>query len=459
MRQLRVAFVVALAACAKGDDVPSPAPGSVTDPDLAALIDGASAKVRAGREDAEAWAGLAMAYDANAFYTLAEPCYRRALELRPREAKWWYGLAYVLERRDRYDEAVAAAKRAAELASDYAPIPRSMALWALARGRLDEAETAAERALNLSGGGAGSWIVVARIHMERGHDEDAVVALQHALEGWPEDWGKPSYAHFLLGNALSRLGRSEDAAQHFALGRGKPPQLPDPWRGEVVEFREGFASRLVRAHQLVLRDEYDAAIAALLKLRETNPRHEQVLTDLGTSYLLTGRWTDAIEALKACVEAHPNSLDPQLQLARGLWAAGRREEAVRQAEAAVAANPTAADAFETRGWLLLRNGRPEPSLADFETAARLDPTNASALSLAGAANLVLDRDAAAQAVFQRALAIDAGQTTAIAGLAILEIRRGDLAAADAHLARIARLRDDAAPLVAEARKQRLLANR
>jgi protein O-GlcNAc transferase len=459
VRPFLAAFLFALAACAQGDGVPAPVPGSVSDPDLAALIDSASAKVRAAREDADAWAGLAMVYDANAFYTLAEPCYRRAVELRPSEAKWWYGLAYVLERRDRYDEAVAAAKRASELAPDYAPIPRTMALWALARGRLDEAETAAERALNLSGGGAGSWIVVARIHMEHGHDADAVEALRHAIEGWPEDWGKPSYAHFLLGNALARLGRSEEAARHFALGRGKPPQLPDPWRGEVVDFREGFASRLVRAHQLVLRDEHEAAIAALLKLRETNPRHEQVLTDLGTAYLLTGRWTDAIEALKACVDAHPNSLDPQLQLARGLWAAGRRDEAVRQAEAAVAANPTAGDAFETRGWLLLRNGRPEPSLADFETAARLDPTNASALSLAGAANLVLDRDADAEAAFRRALALDAGQTTAIAGLAIVEIRRRDLAAADAHLAKIARLRDDAAPLVAEARKQRMLAER
>lgn len=459
MRARVALLLVAIAACAKSDDLPVPEPGTVSDPDLAALLDSSAAKVRAAREDADAWASLAMAYDANAFYTLAEPCYRRAVELRPSEAKWWYDLAFVLERRDRYDDAVAAAKRAEELAPDYPPIPRSMALWALSRGRLDDAETAAEKALNVSGGGAGAWIVVGRLHMERGRDAEAAEAFETAISGWPAEWGTPAYAHFLLGNALSRLGRADDAASHFARGRGEPPQLPDPWRSEVVEFREGFAARLVRAHQLVMRDQYEEAIAALEKLRVTHPRHEQVLTDLGTAYLLTGRWPEAVKALEECVAAHPESVDPRLQLARGLWATGRREDAMRQAESAVAADPASGAAFETRGWLKLRNGRAEPALADFETAVRLDPTSASALSMSGAANLVLDRDAAAESAFQRALRLDAGQTTATAGLAIVAIRRGDLAAADAFLERISRLRDDAAPLVAEARKQRALAVR
>jgi tetratricopeptide (TPR) repeat protein len=458
MRRAAAALLLA-AACARGPDVPVPPASSVTDETLAAALRADADRVRAAPDDPVAWAALAMRYDANWFDDLAAACYRRALAARPGEPKWWYGLAFVLERTQRYDEAVAAAARALESAPDYPPLHRSLALWALARGRLDDAEESARRALEVSDGGAGAWIALGRVQMERGADGPAAESFGEAVRRWPPDWGPATYAHFLLGNALRRLGRTEEATRELALGRHAVPQLPDPWRGEVMALREGFDARVERAHRLVMADRFEEAERELTELRRARPTHEQVLTELGTLYLLTSRWKEAIAALEECVDAHPAALDPRLQLARGLWATGRRDEALRHTQAAVQSNPDSADAYEARGMFRLRASRPDDALADFDTAARLDPTSASARAFAGAANLVLERIDAAAAAFEAATRVDPSQTTAVAGLAIVAVKRGDLARADALLAQIAHVPEQGAPLVAEARQNRAAAGR
>ena len=462
MRRWAVVLALCLAACPDpdGDHVPTPPPGSVTDADLADLLRHFAAEVEdetKPSERAAKLATLAMAYQANSFDTLAETCYRRALAERPGEAKWWYLLAFVLERQDRYDEAVAAAKRAEALVPDYPPLYRSLAFWALSRGKLADAEIAARRAVELSNGGAGALIALGRVQLEAGLDAEAAESFAQAIANWPADWGNSGYAHFLHGNALRRLGREGEALRELALGRGEPTPLPDPWRAEVAGFRAGFEADMQRAHHLVESGRVDEAIPALQELRERRPKHRQVLTDLGTAYLYQSRWGEAIAVLEECVTAHPDAVDPALQLARALWAAGRREEAMRRAQHVVDANPLSSDAFEARGMLHLRGDRAGEALADFDTAGRLDPASATPPALAGAANLALERWAAAQSAFDRALTIDPSQATAIAGSAIVAVRRGDLAAADRLLGRIERRPAGSATLVAEARAARAAA--
>jgi Flp pilus assembly protein TadD len=221
-----------------------------------------------------------------------------------------------------------------------------------------------------------------------------------------------------------------------------------------MQRREGFDVRLDRAHRLLMADRFDEALAALVALRARRPRHEQVLSDIGTVHLLTGRWREAIEVLEECVAEHQGSVEPRLQLARGLWASGRRDDAMRHADEALRVDPGSADALEARGMLRLRGGDPAGALADLERAETLDPRNALVPAFLGAAQLALGRPGAAEPAFARALALDPDQTTAIAGSAILRLRGGDASGADALLARIARYADDAAPLVAEARAAR-----
>lgn len=451
-------LVLAGAACADAAAIPEPPSGSVEDPDLAAAIAASVSAVRAAPDDAGVWADLAATYDANFFDALAEEAYRRALALRDGDARAWYGLAHVLERQGRYDEAVAAARRAEEIAPDYPPLPRTIALWALARGHLDEAEKAAARALETSNGGAGAWIAAGRVALERGDVAAAEEAFREAVERWPPDWGPPSYARFLRGNALRRLGRVDDAAAELAHARDAEPRLPDPWRGEVMARRDGFDVRLDRAHRLLMADRFAEAAASLEALRARKPRHEQVLSDLGTVHLLTGRWDEAIRVLEECVAAHPGSVEPRLQLARGLWASGRREQAMRHADEAIRVDPGSADAFEARGMLRLRAGDAAAALADLRRAESLDPKNVLAAAYAGAASLELGRADDAEVAFARAIALDPSQPTALAGRAILRMRAGDLVAADVLLAAIAPYADDAAPLIAEARRERATAS-
>jgi len=457
-----VAVVVAAAAVAswqfvarsRGPDVPRPSRESITDPFLAEAVDAAVAAARAAPGDADAWAALAMTYDANEFAAYGEQCYRKAVALRPDVARWWYDLAVVLEREDRFDDAATALFRAAELDPSYPPLHYSATLWALSRGRLDDAEVAAQRTMTTSHGATGAFIALGRVQLERGRDDDAAKSLTRALETWPKAWGEPTYVRFLLGTALARLGRADAAAPLLANGAADPRTLPDPWRDEVLARQDGFVARLSRAARLVEANRLPDAVAALEELRRRRPDSVAVATDLGAVYAMSSRIDEAVALLARTTAEHPDSADAAARLVETLWKAGRKQDALREADAAVARIPGSAMAHASRGGALLDAGRADEAVAEFEAVLRLAPTDAAARASIGAARLAQSRPEPAVAAFADALARDAAQPTAVAGMALVELDRGDVAAADAWLAKIASLRSDGVRLVAEARQAR-----
>ena len=130
MRAKRRAALILLAAgilvgCAGEDGrsgVPDPDLGGM-EPQVAALLREARQAVLSAPDSADAWGGLASAYDAHSLFDLAEIGYRRAVELAPRDFRWTYLRAIVREINGaEKEEVVALFGRAAELRPDYAPI-------------------------------------------------------------------------------------------------------------------------------------------------------------------------------------------------------------------------------------------------------------------------------------------------------------------------------------------------
>ena len=435
-------------------EIPVPSKGVIDDPDIAAAVDAAVAAVRAAPGDADAWAELAMTYDANVIPSAAAACYRRAVELRPGAAEWWYGLAAVLEREDHSDDADAALRRAAELAPDYAPLRVSAALWALTRGRADAAETEAQRAMTVSGGSADALVALGRVQLELGRDEDAAKTLARAVEAWPKAWGDAAYPRFLLGTALSRLGRKDEALPMLANGVVQPPQFPDPWRDAVGRRRLGVPTELAKIARFVEANRLKEALASAEALHGRRPDSVAAANSLGYVYLLASRADDAVAVLSAAAQAHPDASDTAARLVSALWIARREGEAMRAADAAVARFPQSFEVLSARGELLMNSDRAEAALADFSAAARFAPADAGPRASAGAALLQLGRDGPALASFEDALSRNSSQATAIAGMAILAARHGDAAAADRWLAKIAGVPPQAARLVGEARAAR-----
>lgn len=127
---------------------------------------------------------------------------------------------------------------------------------------------------------------IGRILVQTERDADAVIALQRATDLAPAD-GETRYA---LASALERLGRREEAAQHFArVEQAQRQALAD-------RRRELSAATLIQEAALrAAEGQFDSAIALYEKALavESNPDVYSVLADL---YTKVGRAADASRA-------------------------------------------------------------------------------------------------------------------------------------------------------------------
>src|SRR5438093_10547151 len=106
--RILLAAVVVLAAAAIGyylwagrmapGPPPPPIPAGLTDPPAQKVVEGKRQAVLAAPRSGTAWGELAMAFDAHHASAEAVACYRRAMDLDPKNARWPFLLAAQLNR-------------------------------------------------------------------------------------------------------------------------------------------------------------------------------------------------------------------------------------------------------------------------------------------------------------------------------------------------------------------------
>ena len=165
-------------------------------------------------------------------------------------------------------------------------IHRLLARALLQQDRVDEALAEFVAVLLIDPLDAAAHAGVGRILVQTERDADAVTALQRATDLAPAD-GETRYA---LASALQRLGRHEEAAQHFArVEQAQRQALAD-------RRRELSAATLIQEAALrAAEGQFDSAIALYEKALavESNPDVYSVLADL---YTRVGRAADASRA-------------------------------------------------------------------------------------------------------------------------------------------------------------------
>ena len=163
---------------------------------------------------------------------------------------------------------------------------RLLATALLQQDRVDEALAEFVAVLLIDPLDATAHAGVGRILVQTERDADAVTALQRATDLAPGD-GETRYA---LASALERLGRREEAAQHFArVEQAQRQALAD-------RRRELSAATLIQEAALrAAEGQFDSAIALYEKALavESNPDVYSVLADL---YTKVGRAADASRA-------------------------------------------------------------------------------------------------------------------------------------------------------------------
>jgi tetratricopeptide (TPR) repeat protein len=163
---------------------------------------------------------------------------------------------------------------------------RLLANTLLQQDRADEAFAEFVAVLLIDPLDAAAHAGVGRIYLQAGRDADAVDALRRATDLAPAD----SETRYALASALERLGRSEEAAQHFArVEQAQRQTLADRRREfSAAALKQEAALRTAEGRFDTAIDLYEKALAV-----ESDPLVYSRLADL---YAKVGRVLDAARA-------------------------------------------------------------------------------------------------------------------------------------------------------------------
>ncbi len=141
---------------------------------------------------------------------------------------------------------------------------------------------------------------------------------------------KPAVAHYSLGNALLRKGRTSEAIDQFTEALRINPDYAE------AHNNLGYA--------LLVTGRTSAAIEQCREALRIDPTYAHAHNNLGNALAQTGRASEAIEHYKQTLRMNPNSADAHSDLGAALALMGRICEAIEELKAAVRINPNNIDA-------------------------------------------------------------------------------------------------------------------
>jgi protein O-mannosyl-transferase len=141
---------------------------------------------------------------------------------------------------------------------------------------------------------------------------------------------KPAEAHYNLGNALLRKGRTSEAIDQFT---------------EALRINPGYAEAHNNlGYALLLTGRPSAAIEPCKEALRIDPGYPLAHNNLGSALVRTGRASEAIDHYKQTLRMSPNFADAHFNLGAALAQMGRISEAIEELKAAVRINPNDLDA-------------------------------------------------------------------------------------------------------------------
>jgi tetratricopeptide (TPR) repeat protein len=327
------------------------------------------AEIEAGFQDALAEGNEAR--DARKF-AAAEAAYRRALTVKPHDARAEYAIGNVFVDQQRWDDAETS-YRAAYATAPNDPdilIALSFALVQPRTGaanakRFADAEYFAKRATQLAPTNAIAWDRLGVALTARGiYNSDAETAFRHATEL------DPSFvvARIHLAGVLLRMNRADEAAALYRSAADDAKDAP---------------TLVLIADAIQAAQRWNESEPLLRRALEMDPRNPGALFLLGRYYSVNQKYADAANVLKTAAEVNPKSFIVRTVLARAYLGAAAYDDAFRTYEQAATLASTADRkalsgqfGFMGVGDGYMATGRARDALRAYQKGLELDPTNA-----------------------------------------------------------------------------------
>jgi len=311
----------------------------------------------------------------------AEAAYRQALAIRPAYPGGWHNLGNTAYRQQKYTEAIQFYRR--ELAGHLDARPwRGIAQAYVELGKVDSARYAFERALGIDSTFAQAHFSLALLLEDIGDFESALREVLLALANEPESNEYRYYA----GAYLVKLDRPAEALEYLqAVAEAWPWHHGAHYNMGQALMRLGRTeeAQAMQEHAEGLR-ELQAQISHHENTARVQPIDPAAHAGLGTLLRRAGRYNDAMHAYQVALFLDPGNLDIRNNVAVLYLLRKDTTAAIQTFEQILAVDASNPHVWINLGSLYAMSGWPEKAREAWQAALRIDPGNDMARrSLAG----------------------------------------------------------------------------
>ena len=214
------------------------------------------------------------------------------------------------------------------------------------------------------------------------------------------------------GSSALRNGDIRSAISHLKAAAESSPNRAEAHRLLAVAYREN--------------DQREESIQELSTASQLNPSDERARISLADAFNAAGRDGDAERVLRETTEAFPNAGQAHYNLGRLYRLTARNVDAAREFERAAALNPLVGmdHLYETIGGIHLADASADGAITALQKRVDISPNNAEAHRKLGEAYFLQNRSDEALAEFLVALLVDRKSAETYAGIALLQLQRG-----------------------------------
>ena len=238
-------------------------------------------------------------------------------------------------------------------------------------------------------------------------------------------------AHLNAGYALDKLGRPDEAAEHYLRCIEIDPDQ------EEAQFNFGA--------WLMGRNEYERAKAHLDIALKLNPEKIQTYGLLGSACIRLGRVEAAVQYYSRALRLSPGHWQAHHDLGLAFMLTGNAAEAARHYQAALQLRPGSVETLVGLGFALVRLAQLDEAEARFREAADRRPDHAQAFRGLGMTFAARNEPAEAEKYLTQSLALNPRDATAHRELGTLLLEGGQHARALQHFRSVVELAPQAAP--------------
>lgn len=411
--------------------VVTPAHPESLDPQVHAHLRQLAALVAKTPRDPARRATLALAFAANGLWPEARQAFLDVVRIAPDEPLARLHAAIALQEKPDDPGALAEFESTASDFPGFAPAWYRVGEASLRLGNLTNALAAFTRLVELAPrewrGPAG----IGEVHLRSGQPARALPFLEQAIA--IDRSARP--AHFLLGQALRAVGRTNEARIALALGAATTRHpMPDPWSDRAPGHMKLLPDQLAQADELSRMGRPDLAVRLLEGALAFHPGNPGLLNQLAVAFNRAGRPQEGLPHLDAALAKDPGAVAPRITRAHALVMLGRAEDGLAEARRAAAESPRTAQAHLAVANALLALERDAEAADALRRALDADPANAEIhVELASVQWRNLNDAPAAADALSRAIQINPALPAAHLQLGLLQHHVGDLAAARATL--------------------------